>query len=88
MNCFSAAPRNLLDLIEPGMEAHRGKPAVEQDGAQVSYGELKDRYDRLAAALASRGAGPGTTVGLCLDRSPGLIVGVLGILKCGAAYVP
>jgi amino acid adenylation domain-containing protein len=62
--------------------------AVTCDGAALTYGELDERSDRLAAALAPRGAGPGSMVGICLERSTTLVVAVLGVLKSGAAYVP
>ncbi|HEY0737984.1 MAG TPA: amino acid adenylation domain-containing protein [Herpetosiphonaceae bacterium] len=54
----------------------------------LSYAELNDRANRLAHYLRSLGVGPETRVGLCLDRSLSLAVGVLGILKAGGAYVP
>jgi amino acid adenylation domain-containing protein len=54
----------------------------------VTYGELNSRANRLAHHLRSLGAGPETLVALCLERSPALVVGALGVLKSGAAYVP
>ena len=56
--------------------------------ASVTYGELAARVDRVAVALQRLGAGPGVPIGLCVDRSIDLIVGMLGILRSGAAYVP
>nr|VFJ99651.1 MAG: AMP-binding enzyme [Candidatus Kentron sp. H]VFK01137.1 MAG: AMP-binding enzyme [Candidatus Kentron sp. H]VFK04145.1 MAG: AMP-binding enzyme [Candidatus Kentron sp. H] len=55
---------------------------------QLTYGELNERANRLAHFLLGKGAGPDRLVGLCLERSPELVVGLLGILKTGAAYVP
>jgi amino acid adenylation domain-containing protein/non-ribosomal peptide synthase protein (TIGR01720 family) len=54
----------------------------------VSYGELEARANRLARHLRELGAGPGTLVGLCLERSLDLPVAILATLKVGAAYVP
>jgi amino acid adenylation domain-containing protein/non-ribosomal peptide synthase protein (TIGR01720 family) len=54
----------------------------------VTYIELNRRANRLAHHLRARGAGPGRLVGLCLDRSPDLVVALLAVLKSGAAYVP
>ncbi|MBI3550181.1 MAG: amino acid adenylation domain-containing protein [Elusimicrobia bacterium] len=62
--------------------------AVEFEGETVTYGELDRRADRLAGQLRSLGAGPEALVGICVKRSVNMIVGLLGILKSGAAYVP
>ncbi|MCX4700954.1 amino acid adenylation domain-containing protein [Streptomyces sp. NBC_01352] len=62
--------------------------AAEHLGATITYGEL-DRYaDALAARLVREGVRPGDHVGLFVRRSIPMIVGLLGILKTGAAYVP
>ena len=58
------------------------------DGQRLTYAELAERSDRLAAELRSLGAGPGRYVGVFLHRGADMIVGLLGILKSGAAYVP
>jgi amino acid adenylation domain-containing protein len=55
---------------------------------RISYGELEARANRLARRLRRLGVGPEAPVGLCLERSAGLIVGMLGVLKAGGAYVP
>ncbi|MBV9108797.1 MAG: amino acid adenylation domain-containing protein, partial [Gemmatimonadetes bacterium] len=59
------------------------------DGREaVTYGELDRRASVLAARLRALGVGPETQVGLCMERTPELLVGVLGIWKAGGAYVP
>lgn len=62
--------------------------AVELDGAMLTYQELDQRANRLANYLRARGANPEVIVGLFLERSADLVVGLLGILKAGAAYLP
>ena len=54
----------------------------------MSYDELNRRANQLAHYLIKHGAGPETLIGLCVERSLELVVGLLGILKSGAAYVP
>ena len=54
----------------------------------LTYRELSDRSNQLARYLQRLGVRPETRVGLCMERSPELIVGLLGILKSGGAFVP
>jgi amino acid adenylation domain-containing protein len=54
----------------------------------LTYRELHERADRLAHFLQAKGVGPEVRVGICLGRSPEMLVGILGILKAGGAYVP
>ncbi|MBL8348627.1 MAG: amino acid adenylation domain-containing protein, partial [Rubrivivax sp.] len=62
--------------------------ALRFQGQSIAYGELNRRANRVAHALIAAGAGPGTVVGLCLERTPDLVAGLLGVLKSGAAYLP
>ncbi|RKG88709.1 amino acid adenylation domain-containing protein, partial [Corallococcus terminator] len=57
-------------------------------GGELGYGELNARANQLAHHLRALGVGPGRRVGLALERSPELVVGLLAILKAGGAYVP
>ncbi|MGW0948218.1 amino acid adenylation domain-containing protein [Streptomyces sp. NPDC002623] len=62
--------------------------AVRFQDRALTYGELDEAADRLARHLAGLGAGPGTVVGVFLERSPELLVSLLAVLRTGAAYVP
>ncbi|MGZ9093125.1 MAG: non-ribosomal peptide synthetase, partial [Rhodoplanes sp.] len=62
--------------------------AVVGEDETLTYGELAARASRLAHHLRRQGVGPETVVGLCVARSPAMVVGLLGILKAGGAYLP
>ncbi|WP_085690367.1 MULTISPECIES: non-ribosomal peptide synthetase [unclassified Pseudomonas] len=80
--------RCLHTLIEA--QAERGPQAVAVTyGEQVlSYGELNSRANQLAHKLIASGVGPDVRVGLAVERSLDMLVGLLAILKAGGAYVP
>jgi amino acid adenylation domain-containing protein len=54
----------------------------------LSYAELNRRANQLAHHLQALGVGPDARVAICVERSPEMVVGVLGVLKAGGAYVP
>ncbi len=62
--------------------------AVRGEDVALTYRELLEDAEHVAAHLRSLGVGSGTMVGLFLERSPDLVVGMLGIMLAGAAYVP
>lgn len=62
--------------------------AVVCDTVQMTYRELNQRANQLAHHLRRLGVRPDVLVGLCVERSPDMVVGLLGILKAGGAYVP
>ena len=62
--------------------------AVVHEDESLSYGELDARANQLAHYLRALGVGPEVVVGLCVERSPAMLVGLLGILKAGGAYLP
>lgn len=57
-------------------------------GEQLTYGELNTRANQLAHYLKDRGVCSQSLVGLCIERSLSMVVGILAILKAGGAYVP
>jgi amino acid adenylation domain-containing protein len=75
-------------LVEALADRTPGEIAITFDGRELTYGELEQRANQLARHLQSLGVGIGSLVGISLDRSPELVVGLLGILKAGGAYVP
>ncbi|WP_214317640.1 non-ribosomal peptide synthetase [Nonomuraea sediminis] len=76
------------ELFERQARARPDAIAVECGEDRLTYRELDTRANRLAHLLRELGAGPGTLVGLGLDRSANLPVAVLGVLKSGGAYLP
>ncbi|SER06640.1 non-ribosomal peptide synthetase [Actinokineospora terrae] len=76
-------------LFAAQVAEHPEAPAVIVDGGTcLSYAELDTRVSALAAELRSRDIGPGSIVGVLLERSAALIVALLGIQRAGAAYLP
>ncbi len=80
--------RTLHGLLEAQVDRAPDAPAIVTEEGEISYRELEIRANRIAHRLRKLGAGAGTLVGICLDRSVDLVAGMLGILKAGAAYVP
>lgn len=78
----------LHELIERQVERTPRQPAVVFEQQKITYAQLNRRMNQLAQYLKERGIGPETKVGLFVERSLEMIVGILGILKAGAAYVP
>lgn len=62
--------------------------ALVQGDRRITYAQLDARTNAVAIHLASLGIGPENIVGLCMERTPDLVVGLLGILKANAAYLP
>ncbi|HEX8695423.1 MAG TPA: non-ribosomal peptide synthase/polyketide synthase, partial [Longimicrobium sp.] len=65
-----------------------GAVALEWEGGALTYAELDARADRLARRLGRLGVGPEVVAGLCLERSPELVVATLATLTAGGAYLP
>jgi non-ribosomal peptide synthetase component F len=80
--------RTLHGAFELSARAHANRIAVRDSSRCLNYTELNDRASRVAVSLLELGVKPGDLVGVYLDRSVDMVAGVLGILKCGAAFVP
>ncbi|MEV4603143.1 amino acid adenylation domain-containing protein [Amycolatopsis sp. NPDC049253] len=85
---YGTADRCLHELFEERVRLDPTAPAVRFGAAELSYGELDDEANRLAAHLRMLGAGPETVVGVLLERGDRLPVTLLAVLKAGAAYLP
>lgn len=75
-------------LFEEQVEKTPENMAVILGNEKISYRQLNEKANRLARMLVEQGAGKGTVVSIMLERSIDLIVGIIAILKSGAAYVP
>jgi amino acid adenylation domain-containing protein len=62
--------------------------AVEMGSEALTYAELDRRANRLARTLRARGVGSDAPVGICMRRSPEMVVAMLAVLKAGGAYLP
>jgi amino acid adenylation domain-containing protein len=84
-----AAPRlHTARLFEDRVRQSPSALAVVAGGARLTYGELDRRASQVARSLRAQGVGPESRVAVCLDRSPALLVALLGVWKAGGAYVP
>src|SRR5579883_463216 len=80
--------RCLHQLIEAQVERTPDAIAVSFRGEHLTYRELNQRANQLAHYLQTLGVQPEVLVGICIERSLEMLVGLLGILKAGAAYLP
>ncbi len=84
-------PTNRAECIHHLVEAQAAltpeADAIVFEQEILSYAELNRRANRVAHYLIGRGVGPETLVGLCMHRSPEILIAMLGILKAGGAYV-
>ncbi|MGH9825589.1 MAG: condensation domain-containing protein, partial [Blastocatellia bacterium] len=82
------ADRCIPELFQSQVEQSPEAVAVVFDEQQLSYGELNCRANQLAHHLVMSGVCTEDLVGICVDRSIGMILGILGILKAGGAFLP
>lgn len=75
-------------LFEAAALADPQAIAIRSGDENLTYGELNARANRLARRLRTHGVGPDVVVGICMARSPEMILALLAILKAGGAYLP
>ena len=78
----------LLNLIKHQVQANPDHIALEFGDENLTYRQVDARSNQISRILNVNQIGPDSKVGICLKRSSELVVGILGILKSGAAYVP
>ncbi len=78
----------LHHLFERSAGQYPDHIALEQGGVSLTYQALNQQAEQLADILVAKGAKAEVMIGLCLNRTPRLIVAMLAIIKTGAAYVP
>lgn len=88
----SAPVRNsdvtIKELFEERASLSGSSCAAVCGGERLTYRELNELGNGVADKLRQSGVSPGDTVGLCVSRSIDLIIALVGIVKCGAAYLP
>ena len=82
------ADRCIHELFEQQVGQCPGSVAVVYEDQELTYQELNVRANRLAHHLRGVGVGPDALVGICVQRSLDMVVGLLAVLKAGGAYVP
>jgi amino acid adenylation domain-containing protein len=80
--------RCVHQLIEEQVKKTPDRIAVRWGEEQLSYRMLNERANRLAHHLRRHGVGPDCAVGICVERAPEMLIGLLAIWKAGGAYVP
>ncbi|NKI21549.1 amino acid adenylation domain-containing protein [Paenibacillus dendritiformis] len=84
----NAEDTSFYAVFETVVQQHPHRTAVVFEQEEMTYLELDRKVSQLAQALYDKGAGPNTKVGILIDRSIDMLVGILAALKTGAAYVP
>ncbi|WP_160289083.1 condensation domain-containing protein, partial [Bacillus subtilis] len=78
----------LPEIFEEQVEEDPSRIAISFGDDSLTYGELNERANQLAHVLRKKGVAPDTIVGIMMDRSIEMMVGILGIQKAGGAYLP
>jgi fatty-acyl-CoA synthase len=81
-------PRTLPALLDRAVETHASRLAIITGDERWTYGELSERVDRLARALAALGVGKGSRVGLLMENGPDWIAFAFAATGLGAVFIP
>lgn len=76
------------EVIDEMCETHKDNTALVFGNSSISYAELDTKAEAVAGAILNLTQGEQQVVGLCIDRSMDMIIGLLGILRAGCAYLP
>ncbi|TPG88815.1 amino acid adenylation domain-containing protein [Brevibacillus laterosporus] len=89
-NTKTAYPREktIQQLFESQVQRTPDQVAIVFEDKQMTYKELNEKANQLARTLRSKGVQAGQLIGLMVERSLEMIIGIFGILKAGGAYVP
>jgi len=81
---------SLIDLFEAQARRTPSRVAASLIGQadHLTYSALSEQSERLAHRLSASGAGPGSIVGVHLERTPKYLTAILAVLKCGSAFMP
>jgi amino acid adenylation domain-containing protein/non-ribosomal peptide synthase protein (TIGR01720 family) len=82
------AGKTLVDLLEEQVEKTPDAIALVFEEQALSFRQLNEKANRLAWYLRSRGVEEEALTGICLDRSPEMIIGIVAVLKAGGAFIP
>ena len=83
-----ASLTSLHQMFEKQADKDSAAMAIACGTSELTYGELNQKANQLAHYLRIKGIVVGSLVGLCIERSPEMVIAVLAILKAGGAYVP
>lgn len=75
-------------LFAKSVQQYANRKAIVCGGGALTYQQLDDASQKVAFALLTAGVKPGDRVGVCFDRSLHLMTALVGVVKCGATYVP
>ncbi|MGA1875641.1 MAG: SDR family NAD(P)-dependent oxidoreductase, partial [bacterium] len=80
--------KTIHELFEEQVEKTPEKAALVCEGKQLTYRELNEKANQVARVLREKHIRRDSVVGIIVDRSPEMIIGMMGVLKAGGAYVP